>query len=106
MSHLSDKDIDHLAREAAEQLDVDQNSSGWEALQSMLDVEMPEEKRRRRWLFLLLIPLLSGLFFLGYKYYLAPDLNTNTKQLSDSRISDASKANPLEPTGNSNDEKS
>src|SRR6478735_6278820 len=101
MSHLSDKDIDHLAREAAEQLDVDQNSSGWEALQSKLDVEMPVEKRRRRWLFLFLIPLLSGLSFLGYKYYQAPEPIANTKQSSDSRSTDASKVNPLQPSGNS-----
>jgi hypothetical protein len=67
MSHLSDKEIDHLAREAAEQLDVDQNSSGWEALQAKLDVEMPVEKRRRRWLLFLLFPLLGGGLFLAYK---------------------------------------
>jgi hypothetical protein len=68
MSHLSDKDIDHLAREAAEQLDVDQNSSGWEALQSKLDVEMPVQKRRRRWFLFLLFPLLGGGLFLAYKF--------------------------------------
>ena len=73
MSHLSDKDIDHLAREAAEQLDVDQNSSGWEALQAKLDVEMPVEKRRRRWLFLLLFPLLGGGLFLVYKSNQSPE---------------------------------
>jgi hypothetical protein len=68
MSHLSDKEIDHLAREAAEQLDVDQNSSGWEALQSKLDVEMPVQKRRRRWFLFLLFPLLGGGLFLTYKF--------------------------------------
>ncbi|HSB93993.1 MAG TPA: hypothetical protein VLC28_12800 [Flavitalea sp.] len=80
MSHLSDKDIDHLAREAAEQLDVDQNSSGWEALQAKLDVEMPVEKRRRRWLFFLLFPLLGGGLFLAYKWNQSPETAARAKQ--------------------------
>lgn len=73
MSHLSDKDLDRLSREAAEQLDVEGTTSGWDALEKKLDREMPTEEhlRKRKWwrwlgLFLLLISisgLLLGLYF-------------------------------------------
>lgn len=63
MHPLSDKDLDRLSREAAEQCDVDQSPSGWEALESRLDKELPveQDKRRRRflWIFFLFL-LLSG----------------------------------------------
>jgi len=88
MSHLSDKDLDHLAREAAEQLDVDQNSSGWEALQSKLDEEMPVEKRRRRWFFFLLFPLLGAILFYAYQ---ANQGHTNN---ADVKTEQTSKAKP------------
>lgn len=67
MSHLSDKDLDRLSREAAEQFDVEGNTSGWEALEKKLDREMPTEEHRRRiiwwrWLgMLLLVISISGL---------------------------------------------
>lgn len=67
MSHLSDKDLDRLSREAAEQFDVEGNTSGWEALEKKLDREMPTEEHRRRiiwwrWLGLFLLILsISGL---------------------------------------------
>ena len=99
MSHLSDKDLDHLAREAAEQLDVDQNSSGWEALQAKLDVEMPVEKRRRRWLFFLLLPLLGGGLFLAYKWTQPTQPGSLTTQSS--TVSERS-ATSKETTGDTN----
>src|SRR5688572_1301717 len=96
MSHLSDKDIDHLAREAAEQLDVDQNSSGWEALQAKLDVEMPVEKRRRRWLFFLLFPLLGAGLFLIYKTNQSPESSLTKETNTTSRQSVPLKETPAE----------
>ena len=63
MHPLSDKDLDRLSREAAEQYDVEQNTSGWEKLEQGLHKHMPEigKKERRRFLFFIwLIALLSG----------------------------------------------
>jgi hypothetical protein len=61
MYPLNDKDLDRLSREAAEQYDVPQSTSGWEHLQNRLDQELPvREKRRRRFLLLLLAVLVAG----------------------------------------------
>jgi hypothetical protein len=63
MYPLNDNDLDRLSREAAEQYDVDQSTSGWEALETRLNKELPlkEEKERRRFLFwLFFIVLLAG----------------------------------------------
>ncbi|MGZ5133492.1 MAG: outer membrane beta-barrel protein [Flavitalea sp.] len=63
MHPLSDKDLDRLSREAAEQFDVDQNTSGWEKLEHKLNHLMPAAGRRerRRFLFFIwLFALLSG----------------------------------------------
>jgi hypothetical protein len=63
MHPLSDKDLDRLSREAAEQYDVEQNTSGWDKLEQKLNKHLPEKgrKERRRFLFLIwLCALLSG----------------------------------------------
>lgn len=63
MHPLSDKDLDRLSKEAAEQYDVDQNTSGWEKLEQKLNKHLPEtgKKERRRFLFFIwLLALLSG----------------------------------------------
>lgn len=63
MYPLNDNDLDRLSREAAEQYDVDQNTSGWDALENRLNKELPlkEERERRRFLFwLFFIVLLAG----------------------------------------------
>lgn len=63
MYPLNDNDLDRLSREAADQYDVEQNTSGWEALEIRLNRELPlkEDKERRRFLFwLFLIVLLAG----------------------------------------------
>lgn len=62
MYPLSDNDMDRLSREAAEQFDVEQSTSGWDRLEKKLDKELPREKERRRilWFFLLLLLLGGG----------------------------------------------
>ncbi len=63
MYPLNDNDLDRVSREAADQFDVDQNTSGWEALENRLNRELPlkEDKERRRFLFwLFFIVLLAG----------------------------------------------
>ena len=69
MYPLSDKDLDRLSREAAEQYDVEQNTSGWEKVQGKLDTEMPQKgrKERRRFIFFLWFAVAltgSGLFWM------------------------------------------
>jgi len=63
MYPLNDNDLDRVSREAADQFDVEQNTSGWEALENRLNRELPlkEDKERRRFLFwLFFIVLLAG----------------------------------------------
>lgn len=63
MYPLNDNDLDRLSREAAEQYDVEQSTSGWDALENRLNKELPlrEDKERRRFLFwLFFIVLLAG----------------------------------------------
>lgn len=69
MHPLSDKDLDRLSREAADQYDVEQNTSGWDKLEQKLNKHLPDtgKKERRRFLFLIwLLALLtgSGLFWM------------------------------------------
>ena len=63
MYPLSDKDLDRISREAAEQTDMDQSPSGWEKLERRLEKELPQEKEKDRrrflWIFFWLL-LLSG----------------------------------------------
>lgn len=71
MSHLSDKELDRLSREAAEQFDVEGSTSGWDALEKKLDASMPADaplkRRRGLWYWLTGSLLLIGL--LGYYFY-------------------------------------
>lgn len=62
MYPLSDKDLDRLSREAAEQSDVDLHPSGWEQVEQRLNKELPvqKEKDRRRFLWLYFIFLVAG----------------------------------------------
>ena len=63
MHPLSDKDLDRLSREAAEQYDVEQSTSGWDKLEQKLNKQLPVKgkRERRRFLFFIwLFALLSG----------------------------------------------
>ena len=69
MYPLSDKDLDRMSREAAEQNDVDLSPAGWERLEHKLNKELPtkKDKDRRRflWIFFFAIALSgSGLVYL------------------------------------------
>ena len=61
MYPLDDDNLDHLSREAAEHFEVEAGASGWDHLEQRLNVEMPQEKKRRRFLFwIFLITLTTG----------------------------------------------
>jgi hypothetical protein len=51
MYPLHDHDLDRLSREAAEHFEVEPGASGWEHLEKRLDQELPQKKKRRRFLF-------------------------------------------------------
>ncbi|AEV96734.1 hypothetical protein A4D02_29285 [Niastella koreensis] len=51
MYPLDDDNLDHLSREAAELFEVEAGASGWDHLEQRLDKELPQEKKRRRFLF-------------------------------------------------------
>jgi hypothetical protein len=61
MYPLDDDNLDHLSREAAEHFEVEAGASGWDHLEQRLDKELPQEKKRRRFLFwLFLITATTG----------------------------------------------
>ena len=61
MYPLDDKNLDRLSREAAEHFEVDPGASGWDHLEQRLNKELPQEKKRRRFLFwLFLITATTG----------------------------------------------
>jgi hypothetical protein len=61
MYPLDDDNLDHLSREAAEHFEVEAGASGWDHLEQRLNKEMPQEKKRRRFLFwLFLIAVTTG----------------------------------------------
>jgi hypothetical protein len=61
MYPLDDDNLDRLSREAAEHFEVEAGASGWDHLEKRLNKEMPQEKKRRRFLFwLFLITATTG----------------------------------------------
>ena len=96
MHPLSDKDLDRLSREAAEQYDVDQSPSGWEHLEQRLNKELPpqKEKDRRRflWIFFLFL-LLSG----SSLVWMLADKNGNETAVKTDSISGTSKNESSQP---------
>ena len=85
MSHLSDKELDRLGREAAEQNDIEQNTSGWDKLHLRLDKEMPIHQRKQRRSLLLLLSLIVLLTGSGlvYRYVNGPELPVANKSGGD-----------------------
>jgi hypothetical protein len=77
MHPLSDKDLDRLSREAADQYDVEQNTSGWEKLQHMLNKHLPETGKKERSRFLLLLWLFALLSGGGLLWILTIDKDSN-----------------------------
>lgn len=51
MYPLHDNDLDRLSREAADRFEVEPGASGWAHLEKRLDQELPQKKKRRRFLF-------------------------------------------------------
>jgi hypothetical protein len=51
MYPLHDKDLDRLSREAAEHFEAEPGASGWDNLEKRLDIELPQKKKKRRFLF-------------------------------------------------------
>jgi hypothetical protein len=61
MYPLDDDNLDRLSQEAADRFEVEAGASGWDHLEQRLNKEMPQEKKRRRFLFwLFLITATTG----------------------------------------------
>jgi len=68
MHNFSDKELDHLSKEAADNFEATPGPAMWDNIQQRLDVEMPVQKKGKKrffWLFsvsgLLLMSLLIGI---------------------------------------------
>jgi opacity protein-like surface antigen len=70
MFPLHDNDLDRLSREAAEHFEVEPGTSGWAHLEKRLDNELPQKKKKRRFLFwLFLITATTGGALIGIIKY-------------------------------------
>jgi len=70
MYPLHDKDLDRLSREAAEHFEAESGASGWANLEKRLDVELPQKKKKRRFLFwLFFITATTGGALIGIMKY-------------------------------------
>ncbi len=83
MYPLHDDDLDRMSREAAEHFEVEPGASGWEHLENRLDKELPQKKKRRRFLFwLFLITATTGGALVGIlKYTPVTPLANNAPQV-------------------------
>ncbi len=97
MHPLHDKDLDRLSREAAEHFEVEPGASGWANLEMRLDTELPQKKKKRRFLFwLFFITATTGGALIGIlKYQPATPLEKNVTGV----VSPAGKAVPEQTTG-------
>ena len=59
MSNLSDKDLDKIFNEAFESYPLDTTANSWEDMHTILDKEMPEERKKRKLFFFFLFLLLG-----------------------------------------------
>lgn len=57
---MQDEELDNRIREAASQHHPPYDDKAWEKMEQLLDKHMPQEKDRRRWIFFLLLFLLTG----------------------------------------------
>ena len=91
MYPLSDKDLDRLSREASDQYDVEQNTSGWEKLEHRLNKELPvqKEKERKRflWLLLLLVMITGGGLFIMLQQNPETGIATNKSNPDEQTVS-------------------
>lgn len=73
MYPLDDDNLDRLSREAAEHFEAEAGASGWDHLEQRLNKELPQEKKRRRFLFwLILITAVTGGALTGILKYQQP----------------------------------
>lgn len=100
MYPLNDNDLDRLSRDAAENFNEEPGASGWESLEKRLDIELPREKKRRRfifWLFFLGIASGSGLI------YILNAPNTTNKELLADKQQQVTTASPAGESAGSTD---
>jgi len=70
MYPLHDDNLDRLSRDAAEHFEVEPGASGWDHLEKRLDKELPQQKKRRRFLFwLFFITATTGGAFIAIMKY-------------------------------------
>ncbi len=106
MSHLSDKELDRLSREAAEQFDVEGSASGWDALEKSLDKELPldgpkPKKRRGIWYWFTAALLLLGI---PAAIYLLNDINNKVTTGDTIVTSEVEKSSSQQPSKLEGDE--
>ena len=101
MYPLSDKDLDRLSREASDQYDVDQNTSGWDNLEHSLNKELPvqKEKERKRflWFLLLLVMITGGGLFIMLQQNPETGIATNKSNPAEQNASQTRIKMPLRP---------
>lgn len=100
MYPLHDKDLDRLSREAAEHFEAEPGASGWANLEKRLDIELPQKKKKRRflfWLFFITATTGGALFGIMKNQPLTP-LATNTTGV----VSTTDKSVPVQPNSPAN----
>ncbi|OQP52109.1 hypothetical protein A4H97_26210 [Niastella yeongjuensis] len=93
MYPLDDDNLDRISREAAEHFEVEASASGWDHLEKRLNKELPQDKKRRRFLFwLFLITATTGGALTGIlKYQPVTPLEKNVT----SAVTQVDNATPL-----------
>jgi hypothetical protein len=109
MQPLHDKDLDRLSREAAEHFEVEPGASGWDNLEKRLDIELPQKKKKRRFLFwLFFITAVTGGALIGImrNQPLTPLAKDSTSMVAktgssnNTPVAPSQKATSTQPAGN------